>query len=61
MLAEANDVIAKAKKEAVAIREEAFNEAKKVADSKLENAKSDLEAKGLSSVLKASKFLKVLA
>ena len=45
MLAEANDVIAKAKKEAAAIREEALSEARKVADSKLEAAKSELDTK----------------
>ncbi|WP_428023993.1 FoF1 ATP synthase subunit B' [Arcobacter sp.] len=45
MLAEANDVIAKAKKEAAVIREEALSEAKKVADSKLEAAKSEIETK----------------
>lgn len=43
MLAEANDVIAKAKKEAAAIRDKAYNEAKDIADSKLEKAKTDLE------------------
>lgn len=45
MLAEANDVIAKAKKEAAAIRERAYSEAKEVADAKLETAKSDIETK----------------
>lgn len=45
MLAEANDVIAKAKKEASAIREKAYNEAKEVADEKLNLAKSELEKK----------------
>lgn len=45
MLAEANDVIAKAKKEAAAIREKAYLEAKEVADAKLETAKSDIESK----------------
>ena len=44
-LAEANDIIAKAKKEAAAIREQAYNEAKDSADAKLASAKSDLEAK----------------
>ncbi|WP_419769321.1 MAG: F0F1 ATP synthase subunit B' [Candidatus Marinarcus sp.] len=45
MLAEANDVIAKAKKEAAAIREKAYNEAKEIADAKLVTAKSDIELK----------------
>lgn len=45
MLAEANDVIAKAKKEAAAIRDKAYNEAKDIADSKLVSAKTDLENK----------------
>lgn len=45
MLAEANDVIAKAKKEAAAIRDKAYNEAKDIADAKLVSAKSDLETK----------------
>jgi F-type H+-transporting ATPase subunit b len=45
MLAEANDVIAAAKKEAASIREKAYNEAKEIAESKLATAKSDLEAK----------------
>jgi len=45
MLAEANDVIAKAKKEAAAIRDKAYGEAKDVADAKLASAKSDLETK----------------
>ncbi len=45
MLAEANDVIAAAKKEAAAIREKAYNEAKEVAEGKLAAAKSDVEAK----------------
>lgn len=45
MLAEANDVIAEAKKEAAAVREKAFNEAKEIADAKLETAKSEVEEK----------------
>ena len=45
MLAEANDVLAKAKKEAVAIREKAYNEAKEVADAKLQTAKSGMDTK----------------
>lgn len=45
MLAEANDVIAKAKKEAAAIRDKAYNEAKDIAEAKLVSAKSDLETK----------------
>lgn len=45
MLAEANDVIARAKKEAAAIRDKAYNEAKDIADSKLVSAKTDLENK----------------
>ena len=44
-LTEANDIIAKAKKEASAIREQAYKEAKDSADAKLASAKSDLEAK----------------
>jgi F-type H+-transporting ATPase subunit b len=43
MLAEANDVIAKAKKEAAAIRDKAYGEAREKADAKLATAKSDLE------------------
>ncbi len=45
MLAEANDVLAVAKKEAAAIREKAYNEAKEKADDKLKGAKSDIDAK----------------
>lgn len=45
MLAEANNVIATAKKEAAAIREKAYNEAKESADAKLATAKSDVESK----------------
>ncbi|RXJ94911.1 F0F1 ATP synthase subunit B' [Malaciobacter molluscorum] len=45
MLAEANDVIAAAKKEAAAIRDKAYNEAKQNADVKLANAKANLEVK----------------
>ncbi|NQY19694.1 MAG: F0F1 ATP synthase subunit B' [Campylobacteraceae bacterium] len=45
MLAEANNVIAAAKKEAAMIREQAFNEAKETADAKLEAAKSDIDTK----------------
>jgi len=45
MLAEANDAIAAAKREAAAIREKAYNEAKETADAKLATAKSDVEAK----------------
>ncbi|AXX92975.1 F0F1 ATP synthase subunit B' [Malaciobacter molluscorum LMG 25693] len=45
MLAEANDVIAAAKKEAAAIRDKAYNEAKQSADVKLANAKANLEVK----------------
>ncbi|XPV54524.1 MAG: F0F1 ATP synthase subunit B' [Halarcobacter ebronensis] len=45
MLAEANDVIAAAKKEAASIREKAYNEAKESADAKLANAKVKLEEK----------------
>ena len=45
LLAEANDIISKAKKEAAAIREQAYKEAKDSADAKLACAKSDLEAK----------------
>ncbi len=45
LLVEANDIIAKAKKEAAAIRELAYNDAKGNADAKLANAKSDLQAR----------------
>ena len=45
LLAEANDIIAKAKKEAAAIREQAYKEAKDSADAKLASAKSNLEVK----------------
>lgn len=45
MLAEANNVIAAAKKESAAIREKAFNEAKEEADAKLETAKAEIESK----------------
>jgi len=45
MLADANHVIATAKKEAAMIREKAYSEANEVAASKLAAAKSDIEAK----------------
>src|SRR6056300_1652881 len=45
MIAEANSIIADAKKEAASIREVAYNEAKESADAKLVKAKSALEAK----------------
>jgi len=45
MLAEANDVLAVAKKEATAIREKAYNEAKEKADAQLEAAKSSIDSK----------------
>lgn len=45
MIAEANNIIADAKKEAASIREAAYNEAKESADAKLVKAKSELEAK----------------
>ncbi|QKF73832.1 ATP synthase, F0 complex, b' subunit [Aliarcobacter faecis] len=45
LLAEANDIIAKAKKEAAIIREQAYKEAKDSADVKLASAKLNLEAK----------------
>jgi len=45
MIAEANNVIADAKKEAAVIREQAYKEAKESADAKLASAKSNLEAK----------------
>lgn len=45
MLAEANDVIAKAKKEAAAIRERAYSEAKESAELKLSSAKADIDVK----------------
>ena len=45
LLAEANSIIAKAKKEATAIREQAYKEAKDSADAKLASAKSNLEVR----------------
>ncbi|RBQ28964.1 F0F1 ATP synthase subunit B' [Aliarcobacter vitoriensis] len=45
LLVEANDLIAKAKREAAAIREQAYKEAKDSADVKLASAKLNLEAK----------------
>ena len=45
MLAEANDVLAMAKKEAVAIREKAYNEAKEKADVELQAAKTSIDSK----------------
>ena len=45
LLAEANDIISKAKKEAAAIREQTYKEAKDSADAKLASAKSNLEVK----------------
>ena len=45
LLAEANEIISKAKKEAAAIREQAYQEAKDSADAKLASAKSNLEVK----------------
>ncbi len=45
MLAEANDIIAAAKKEAASIRDNAYAEANEVATSKLESAKSSIESK----------------
>src|SRR5574344_1893127 len=45
LLAEANDIIAKAKKEAAVIREQAYKEAKDSADVKLASAKFNLAAK----------------
>ncbi|OUR74477.1 F0F1 ATP synthase subunit B' [Arcobacter sp. 31_11_sub10_T18] len=45
MLAEANDVLAVAKKEATVIREKAYNEAKEKADVKLQAAKSSIDNK----------------
>ena len=45
LLAEANDIIAKAKKEAAVIREQAYKEAKDSAVVKLASAKLNLEAK----------------
>ncbi len=47
MIAEANSVIAEAKKKAALIRETAYNEAKETADAKLASAKSNLETKHL--------------
>lgn len=45
LLVEANDLIVKAKREAAAIREQAYKEAKDSAYVKLESAKLNLEAK----------------
>lgn len=45
MLKESKSVIAKAKAEAAAIREQAYNEAKSKTQVKLENAKANLDAK----------------
>lgn len=45
MLAEANEVIAAAKKEAAVIREKAQSEAQSVANEKLVSAKSEIEGK----------------
>ena len=45
MIAEANNTIANAKREATAIREQAYKEAKESADAKLASAKSNLEAR----------------
>ena len=45
LLAEANEIISKAKKEAAGIREQAYKEAKDSADAKLASAKLNLEAK----------------
>lgn len=45
LLVEANDIIAKAKREATSIREQAYKEAKDSADVKLASAKLNLEAK----------------
>ena len=45
MLAEANDVLAEAKKQATAIREKAYNEAKEKADAQLQAAKSSMDTK----------------
>lgn len=53
LLTQANDIIASAKKEAAAIREQAHKEAKENADVKLATAKADMEAK-------ASEFAKNL-
>lgn len=45
MLAEANDIISKAKKEAAGIRQKAQEEAESVAAEKLGSAKSEIDAK----------------
>ena len=55
MLAEAQEIIAKAKIEASLIREKAATEAKDVAGSKLATAKSNIETKYNNSVLELSK------
>ncbi len=47
LLAQANDLLVGAKKEAAAIREQAYKEAKESADAKLASAKSNLEAKSV--------------
>ena len=47
LLVQANDLLASAKKEAAAIREQAYKEAKESADAKLASAKSNLEAKSV--------------
>jgi len=45
MLAEAKEIIAKAKNEASLIREKATNDAQELADSKLVSAKADINSK----------------
>ena len=45
MIADANSIISNAKKEATAIREQAYKEAKESADAKLASAKTNLVAK----------------
>ena len=47
LLAQANDLLVGARKEAAAIREQAYKEAKESADAKLASAKSNLEAKSV--------------
>lgn len=60
MIAEANNVIAEAKKKAASIREKAYTEAKKSADAKLADAKSNLEGKNLEFVKTLEKETKSL-
>ncbi|PLY04593.1 MAG: F0F1 ATP synthase subunit B' [Arcobacter sp.] len=60
MLEEASHVLAEAKKKAAAIREQAYTEAKEVADAKLASAKEQLEAKSLNFVKELEEETKAL-